>query len=307
MSQPAAIPANDPEQDALACPNGAASDDSAHEPGAQPLRPAERAGADCATIDVDEAVRHLSLLDPDADTFIFASFDDDKERSKETEAIRKAVAKGERPKSDLNGRVLAEHRHGTLAQHRAWMERRQRQGAGIFVTVQMMEGSHRTKEKVAGIRAVFGEMDNGMPERWPIEPSLVIETSADPIERHHVYWSSDPEHPLRPDDFTGIMMTLIEAHGSDSDAKDLARVLRFAGTWNLKPGRKPHLVNIVHEGGYRYSRIQLLSAYPPPVRTPTSAATVPRPKLKGVRAPGLERFIEPLKCISADQYGDGFG
>jgi hypothetical protein len=95
------------------------------------------------SIDVVEAERHLRLLDPDADTFIFASFDDDKERAKETEAIRKEVARGERPKSDLNGRVLPEQRCGTLSQHKAWMEKRQAQGAGIFVTVQEMKGTRR--------------------------------------------------------------------------------------------------------------------------------------------------------------------
>ena len=59
-------------------------------------------------LDVDEAAHHLRLLDPDTDTFIFASFDDDKERAKETDKIRKEVAEGVRPKSDLAGRVLPE-------------------------------------------------------------------------------------------------------------------------------------------------------------------------------------------------------
>ena len=134
MSRPSAIPA-EPEHETPACLNGAASN-PVHEPGAQLLRPAERTRADCAAIDVDEAERHLRLLDPDADTFIFASFDDDKERAKETDEIRKEVAEGVRPKSDLPGRVLPEQRCGTLHQHKAWMEKRQMQGAGIFVTVQ---------------------------------------------------------------------------------------------------------------------------------------------------------------------------
>ena len=148
-----------------------------------------------------------------------------------------------------------------------------------------MKGSRRVKDEVTGIRAVFGEMDHGMPEqggRW--SPAL---SSNPQIGRYHSYWLNDPEHPLRPDDFTGIMMTLIEAHGSDPDAKDLARVLRLAGTWNLKPGRKPHLVKVIHESGYRYTGVQLLSAYPPPVRTPTAyAVTCYRPKFNGTKATG---------------------
>jgi hypothetical protein len=35
-----------------------------------------------AFLDAYEMSRHLRLLDPDAETFIFASFDDDKERAK---------------------------------------------------------------------------------------------------------------------------------------------------------------------------------------------------------------------------------
>jgi putative DNA primase/helicase len=253
-------------------------------------------------IEPDQIARHLRLLDADADAFIFASFDDDKERAKETARIRKEVDEGKLPTSALVGRILPEQRHGTIEQHYNWVEERQGQGAGLFVTVQSMTGERRLKNELAGIRAVFGELDHGTPDHWPLEPSFIVETST---EHYHPYWLIDPEHPLLPFDFTAIMMRLIETYGSDPDAKDLARVLRLAGTWNLKAGRRSHLVGVVHESGCRYTRAELLAAFPPPAPRPSLARQVgPRPKFNSRLAPGLERFTEPMNAIPADQYGE---
>ena len=267
-----------------------------------PFDTLKRADSWSPSLDEGEIARHLHLLDPDADSFIFASFDDDKERAKETARIRKGVDDGKAPRSALADRILPEHRHGTVEQHLAWMERRQGQGAGIFVTVQTMKGARRLKEEVSAIRAVFGELDHGMPETWPLEPSFITESS---LGRYHPYWLVDPEHPLRQLDFTGIMMCLIETYGSDPDAKDMARVLRLAGTWNLKAGRPAHLVKVIGEGGYRYASTELLAvSRPAPRIISTACHTGPRPKFNSRMAPGLERFIEPMKAISPEKYSE---
>ena len=253
-------------------------------------------------LDAEEITNHTRLLDVEADSFIFASFDDDKARSKETARIREEVRGGRLPKSALDGRLLPEHRHGTVAEAFEWMEERQRQGAGVFLTVQAMEGERRAKDQLAGIRAVYAELDHGMPQKLPLEPSFVVESS---LARFHPYWLIDPEYPLQPSDHAGIMMRLIESYGSDPDAKDLARVLRLAGTWNMKPGRPPRMAKVVHESGYRYSRDDLLVAFPPPELKRAAAPHVgARPNFNAQTAPGLERFLAPLDVIPPDNYGD---
>jgi hypothetical protein len=58
------------------------------------------------------------------------------------------------------------------------------------------------------------------------------------------------------------MERMIETYGSDKNAKDLCRVLRVPGFLNRKHG-DPHQVRIVSSPGWRYSRAEILAAFPP--------------------------------------------
>jgi hypothetical protein len=248
--------------------------------------------------DFDEAGAFLAALDPDADGFVFGAHDDNKERVKAL--IAEAKTNGHaKPKT-------YESRCGSIeeADLRRWMEERQAAGWGITVSAQAMKAGRRLISKLAYIRVVFAEMDIGEPLRpWPLEPSIVVETSPG---RYHVYWLTLAEAPITAEEFHGVMMCLVETYGSDPDAKDIARTMRLPGTWNLKPGRAPHLVKIVRQTGARYSGQELVAAFPPPPR-PKPVAAAPRPKLNGHTPPGLERFggeDGPLRAISPGNYGD---
>lgn len=238
------------------------------------------------------------MLDGDADAFLFAAGDDDKERQKRLIAEAKAE---NNPKP-----ILFRHRRGSLQQVRRWIEEQQENGWGAFVSVQAMKAAKCQIAELAYVRVIYAEMDIGEPLKpWPIEPSLIVETSPG---RYHVYWLVLAETPITADDFHGIMMRLVETYGSDPDAKDLARRLRLPGSWNLKPGREPHLVKVVHTTGARYPRDELLAAFPPPPR-PEPRASAARPKFNAHTSPGLERFVGkvgdgPIWAISPDSYGD---
>src|SRR5262245_59565642 len=168
-----------------------------------------------------------------------------------------------------------------------------------------MRGAKCSANNVGYIRAVYAEMDIGEPlAPWPIEPSMIVESS---LGKYHVYWVVRPEEPLNAEEFNGIEMRLVETYGSDPNAKDLARRLRLPGTWNVKPGRPPHLVKLIDASGARYGREELLSAFPPPrKRKPTSPKKRP---LMGMHGRGLDRFVGqqqdgPLYSISSDDYRD---
>lgn len=261
---------------------------------ARAARTSERA---CAhPPDVAEVEHFLTLLDPDADTFIFARGDDDKERRKRLIAEAKADGRA--------APTLWEHRRGSHVNTQQWLQERQAAGWGSFVSVQAMRGAKCRNGDVAYIRAVYAEMDIGDPlEPWPLEPSLIVESSPG---RFHVYWLVSAEDPINGDEFNGIEMCLVETYGSDPDCKDLARRLRLPGTWNVKPGRPPHLVKLIHESGARYSKGELLKAFPAPRRRkPTSPKKRP---LMGEPGRGLDRFVGqhqdgPLWSISPDDYG----
>ena len=209
-------------------------------------------------LDFDEATRFLTLLDGDAERFLFGSHDDSKVRVKALIADAKA-----------NGRSKPNTYQSRCASlddpdlHR-WMPERQAAGWAITVSAQAMKAGKRLISEVAYIRVIFAEMDIGEPLRpWPLEPSMVVETSPG---RYHVYWLILSEAPITEEDFHGIMMCLCESYGADPDAKDLARTMRLPGTWNLKPERPPHLVRIVRQTGARYSGHELVTAFPPPPR-----------------------------------------
>jgi hypothetical protein len=170
-----------------------------------------------------------------------------------------------------------------------------------------MQASRCRNGDLAYVRAVFAEMDIGEPcKPWPLEPSMVIETSPG---RYHVYWLALVADPVTPEEFDGIEMCLVETYGSDPDSKDRARRLRLPGSWNVKPGRPPHQVKIIRETGACYSRAELLAAFPRPSQRKAAAHTACRPEWAGKAGVGLSRFVGrncdgPLSAISADPYGD---
>lgn len=209
------------------------------------------------SVDPNAAGRFLALLDADADSFVFASFDDDDTRVKGKGLIKPAHKRG-----DLNAALK-------------WMAERQAAGASVCYTVQAMQGVKRRKSEIQYFRAVFAELDRGAGVTWPLEPSIVYETSPG---RSHVLFFIDPETPITAADFTGIQQRIVETYGGDPGAWDAARALRLPGTWNLKngKGRTPHLVTIKRSSGARYARRDLVAAFPAPVyEAPRTTGEVP--------------------------------
>ena len=203
------------------------------------------------SIDGDMARRFLDLLDPDHDQFLFAAGDDNQARAK-------ASLKAGKP-------PWADHRHGSIDAQLKWLNEQQAQGWGIFTTVQR---KRRLAKNVAVIRAVWHEWDTAAPRpAFELPPSLVVEssvgvdTNGEIFPRLHHYWFVDPEHPISAEDFHGLMECMVETHGSDPDAKDLARVLRLPGSWHQKGD--PHQVKIVGGCHARYGRDELIKAFPP--------------------------------------------
>jgi putative DNA primase/helicase len=204
-------------------------------------------------INLEEADRFLKLLDPSTKSFLFTSFDDDKERVKR---FRAKQGRGVPPGS----------RRSTLVRIQHWMNGRQKLGANICVSVNAMKGALRRLEEVTYLRAVFAEMDQEALKPWPIAPSIIVETSPG---RHHMYWLLDREgESLTRDEFNAVMQRLVEFYGGDKNARDLARTLRMPGSWNQKPGRDPWMARIVSAEGFRYSRGEILKAFPLPAPKP---------------------------------------
>ena len=59
------------------------------------------------------------------------------------------------------------------------------EGAGVYVTVNGTDGTGRKSENITHVRAVWQEDDGGFQGAFPIEPSMVVESSPG---HFHRYW-----------------------------------------------------------------------------------------------------------------------
>src|SRR5262249_32348885 len=167
----------------------------------------------------------------------------------------------------------------------------------------------RKSENIKRVRAVFQEDDEGHSGLFPLEPSIVVESSP---RRFHRYWLSADEWPADEQgrrDFPAVMERMVESYGSDKNVKDISRVLRLPGFLHRKNPIRPHMVRIVEASGRRYSREEILQAFPPVERKkekPQQQREL-QPRQYREFQPGdcdEERIADALRFVSADDYFD---
>src|SRR5262245_6028552 len=191
-------------------------------------------------IDIEQSAQFLKLIDPQAGSFTFQTFED-----------RKPPTNGRLARVVLRSPAYPE------------LQELHAQGAGIYLTINQTDGTGRKIENITRIRAIWMEDDNNGPrQRLPLPPSMVVETSP---QHFHRYWLVEGEWPADEQgrtDFSGVMERMVADYGSDKNAKDISRVLRVPGFLHRKNG-DPYLVHIVEASGKRYTRAQILAAFPP--------------------------------------------
>jgi hypothetical protein len=220
--------------------------------------------------DFAAAEAFLTALDEGAEQFTFQTFDDSKQRK---------------------DRALAVVLTGTFELHRNTLAKLNAAGAGVFVTVNVTDGKGRKLENIQRIRAVWHEDDEGVAIDFPLEPHITVESSPG---KHHRYWLVDG---LTMEEFGGVMRWMV-GHGSDPNAKDVARVLRLPGFCHLKNSAAPHRVRVAAKSGaLPYAAAEVLRAFPAPVQPEaakshaTDAIQIDRAKLQEIRS--ALSFIAP--------------
>ena len=184
------------------------------------------------TVERDETEKFLQALDPKATEFTFQTFD---EKGKNKKLVR----------------VL----NGTLDQHYDELVALNKQGAGIYVTINETDLKGRKAENVVRIRAVFVDLDGAPlePAKQP-QPHIIVESSPN---RWHVYYlvtgMAVDAHVYR-----AAQRKLINRLGSDPKITDLPRVLRLPGFLHQKD--KPFRVRVVEvRNGKPYSAEKFIS------------------------------------------------
>jgi hypothetical protein len=220
--------------------------------------------------DRDEAGRFLRFLDPAASAFTFQTFGDD------------------RNSHDVN---LAR-----ITSDRAQVLRLYGLGAGVFVTINETDLTGRKSENIVRIRAVWQEDDEGHGGPFPLEPSLIVESSLGHFHRYWLvsdHWAADEQGRA---DFAAVMERMVDSYGSDHRAKDICRVLRVPGFLHRKDPTRPHMIRIVEDGGHRYKREDIIRAFPPVEQKPRQSHTSNERHPSGCDE---ERIADALRAIPA--------
>jgi len=148
--------------------------------------------------------------------------------------------------------------HNGFAAKKAELDKLNSEGWGVFHTVNVMKGNRRIKSEVKRCRAVFIDDDHPRDEPrtdFPIEPNIIVESSPG---KYHYYWLTDTD---QFEEWNGVMATMVEEHGADNNAKDLARVLRLPGFNHVKGD--PHKVTYTVVKTEPYSWDEIKEHFPP--------------------------------------------
>ena len=106
-----------------------------------------------------------------------------------------------------------------------------KRGYGVFVCVNETDGEGRKKENITTVRAMFIDVDKGVPNLEGLaKPSMIVQSSE--TGKNHYYWRL--KHDESKSEWETNMPHLIKQTGADVVVKDLPRVLRVPGFWHLK-------------------------------------------------------------------------
>jgi hypothetical protein len=215
-----------------------------------------------------DAGRFLKLLDPKAKSFTFQTFDDKKTARRDLARVIHSPAWAE---------LLQMHAHG----------------AGIYATINETDGKGRGSDNIVRVRAIWQDDDDGFTGAFPLAPSLVVQSSPGRFQRYWLVADDWPADEQGRKDFAAVMDRMVESYGNDKGAKDISRVLRVPGFLHRK--QSPQLVSIVEASGKRYTRAEILAAFPPVERQKSTPHHEWKP-----RDNEDERIRDALNAINAD-------
>lgn len=196
-------------------------------------------------VNLNAASKFLRTLAPGCDEFVFQTFADD------------------------GSGQLAKVLKGSFEDFAPALQKLNAKGAGIYVTINATKGEGRKASDFLRARALWADMDKGGGVKWPLDPSMIVETSPG---KQHVYWLLTPES-MDVETWRGCMVRIVEKYDADRKATDATRVLRLPGFYHCKG--EPVQVRLIHVSKKRYSAAQLMKAFPPIMRSAPKARPTP--------------------------------
>ena len=151
-------------------------------------------------------------------------------------------------------------------------------GYHVYMAVNDFGAATRNREEnLKAIRAVWVEDDgDASPALERVlsfyEPTMIVETSTG---HRHIYWALKEHAEGTPENvtkFNHIMRRMVEL-GCDRKARDICRILRLPGTFNVKEKlERPHYCRVIHEGPH-YTWQTLTEIFQPTEAEPDQVST----------------------------------
>jgi len=137
-------------------------------------------------------------------------------------------------------RKLIKQFHGTIKEHFHALAELNKQGAGVFFTVNQTDLLGRSSKNIIKVRAVFIDLDGApLPKSFESQPHLIINTSPN---KYHCYWLVS-DMPIKS--FELYQKALATKYNSDMVIHDKTRLMRVAGFFHCKNNKYP--IKILHQ------------------------------------------------------------
>ena len=187
--------------------------------------------------------------------------------------------------------------HGSIGDNFEAFKKMNKRGAGIYVAVNETDFKGRKTENIIAPRAFYLD-DDGEVIEPPIKPNMIVHTSKG---RRHFYYKIHPED-FSMQEYGRYQHAFVEQYRGDKNAKDICRVLRLPGFYNMKNPKKPFLVTLEVFSDKPKSRDAFLSMITPSEKREIIKAI---PKAITQSDPvDIEKLERALSFIPADDYQD---
>lgn len=214
-----------------------------------------RLGENSMQFDFAAAEQYLRLLDKKARTFCFSWYPE------------KGTATTLPKELQFDRTIVTAALNEDIAYVLSGLNRYQR---GIYVCLNKLGRVDaldvRTDANVSGIRAVFADFDDGLPDHsFPIAPTALVQTSVDHESGHPRYQAFWRCRGVSLDDFDAIERRLVLDWQADPASINRSRIQRLPGYYHQKHG-VAFLVQILEARDVTYTREQIIGAFPPAIR-----------------------------------------
>lgn len=150
------------------------------------------------------------------------------------------------------------------------LEQWNKEGRGIFFSVNKVPSGARSKINVTGINAWFAESDDiTIEEQWKrivscsLQPSFVVKSK----KSLHIYWLAKD---ATKENFERVQNGLCAYFDGDSSMTDISRVLRIPGFYHMKKPETAVMVELIEANPDRvYTEQDMLAGFPytEPIKT----------------------------------------